>query len=106
MVGEVIVMMKKNAFFYSLIIIEIVVILILKIMNIAVHSWIGNAVGTFVCLLPIEMLLFKLGRDVRYERKKQVWFKVIFWWIALCYFMGGIATLGELHYGNDFILPS
>ena len=76
-----------------LIIFELFVLSFLSQMNVQVQSWAGNAIGVFIFFLPIEVLLFLLGSDERFTKKKKICFKVVFWFIIVCYLLGGIAKL-------------
>lgn len=73
--------------------IEILVVSLLNEMGIKVHSWAGNAIGTFLFLLPAQVLLFLMGRDEQFSEKKRTCVKVAFWFILVCYVLGGIAAL-------------
>ena len=74
-------------------VIELLLLSLLKEMGVKVQSWAGNAAGTFLCLLPVQILLFLLGQDERFSAKKRACFKVAFWFIVVCYVLGGIAAL-------------
>jgi len=84
---------KKYMLLLSFFMAEFLVLLLLSEEGIKVQSRLGNAIGTLVCLLPIQILLFQLGRDEEYTSKKQMCFKFIFWFIWLCYLLGGITAL-------------
>lgn len=73
--------------------IELLIASVLQKNNIKIQSWIGNAIGTFVFLLPIQILLFLLSKDEKFSRRKKLCFKIVFWYINICYVAGGIATL-------------
>lgn len=75
------------------IVIEYVIIFILNKMHLTVQTWMGNAIGAFIFLLPIQIMLFMLGRDEHFSNKKRTCFKVIFWFIIVCYLLGGIASI-------------
>lgn len=61
-----------------------------------IQTWIGNAIGTLIFLLPILGLLFMLGRDQAITPQKRMWCKVLFYFFIVCYIAGGIATFLEL----------
>lgn len=86
-------MRKKYTFLISVFFIEFFIVSILNKANIKTQSWVGNAVGTFIFLFPIQILFFLLGREYRLTKKKRTFFKVAFWFINVCYFLGGIASL-------------
>lgn len=85
----------KNRYMLILLLfsIEIFVVSILSVRNIRIQSWLGNAIGVFIFLLPIQILLFMLGRDERFDEKKRLCFKCAFWFLAICYVLGGVASL-------------
>ena len=86
-------MRKKYTVLLSLFSIEIFIVSILKHRDIKIESWIGNAIGTFIFLLPIQILLFMMGCDEKFSKKKRTCFRVAFWFITICYLLGGVATL-------------
>lgn len=86
-------MRKQYTFLLYIFVIEIFIVYILNEMNIKIESWIGNAIGTFIFLLPIQILLFMLGRDERLTEKKRMCFKIAFWFIVICYLLGGIISI-------------
>ena len=54
-------------------------------MGLRVDSWIGNFLGIFVCLLPIQILLIIKGKDQSVSKKKRMFFLILFWYINICY---------------------
>lgn len=86
--------MKKQYKFLLIVFgIEFLIVSILQENNIKIQSWIGNAIGAFVFLLPIQILLFLLSKDEKFSKRKRICFKIIFWYINICCIAGGIATL-------------
>lgn len=73
--------------------IELLFVSLLNEMDVKVQSWVGNAIGTFLFLLPVQILLFLMGRDEQFSEKKRTCVKVAFWFILVCYVLGGIAAL-------------
>lgn len=73
--------------------IEIFIISMLNERNVKFESWIANAVGTLMVLLPIQILLFLLERDEHITPKRRLVLKIVFWFITICYILGGVATL-------------
>ena len=73
--------------------IEFLIVSVLQKNNIKIQTWVGNAMAIFVFMLPIQILLFLLGKDERFSRGKRLCFKIIFWYINICCLTGGIATL-------------
>lgn len=94
--GELYTMKKKYTLFLSIFIIELFIVSILNEINVRIQSWIGNAIGTFIFLLPIQILLFMLSRDEKFSEKKRILFKIIFWFINICYLSGGIALITQI----------
>ena len=86
---------KQYKLLLSIFIIQIFVVSVLGEKGIKVQSWIGNVIGAFILLLPIQILLFLLGRDESFTHRKRLCFKVVFWFITICYLLGGFATLIE-----------
>ena len=74
---------------------EMIAVLIMSAMNVTAQSWLGNAIGTLLILLPVEILLFLLGRDKDVSKNKRLCATIGFWFIALCYCLGGVLTLIE-----------
>jgi len=73
-------------------VVELLVITYLGENGIKVESWIGNALGVFFGFLPLQILLFLLSRDEKFSDKKRMCFKIIFWYINVCYLLGIIAS--------------
>lgn len=74
-------------------IIEIIIIAILRENNLIVQSYLGNAIGVFLFLLPIQILLFMLSKDNNLTRKIRFCLLIVFWFINICYVGGGVALL-------------
>ena len=91
--GVLATMRKQYTLLLHLFVIEIFIVSILNEKNIKIQSWVGNAIGMFIFLLPIQILLFMLGRDERFTEKKKMCFKIAFWFIVICYLLGGIVSL-------------
>lgn len=86
-------MKRKYKLLLNVLGIEYFIVIILSKLNIKVQSWIGNAIGSFVFLLPVQILLFMLGRDEDLSNEKRMCFKIAFWFINICYLAGGVASL-------------
>ena len=86
-------MKKAYKILLVIIFVEIFIVSMLSKENIKIKSWIGNVVGTAIFLGPIQALLFTMGRDERFSSKKRCFFKVVFWFVIICYLLGGIAML-------------
>ncbi len=86
-------MKKRYSILLSIIAIDFFVLSILSKNNIGAQTWIGNAISAFVSLLPIQTLLFLLSKDSSISAKKRILCKTVFWFISVCYVLGGIATL-------------
>ncbi len=89
-------MKRKYSILLSIVGIEFLVVSILDKANVKIESWIGNAIGTFIFFLPIQIFLYLLGKDKSLSAKLQVCCKCVFWFILICYFLGGITTLLQL----------
>lgn len=76
-----------------LFIIEIIIIAILRENNLIVQSYLGNAIGVFLFLLPIQILLFMLSKDNDLTRKIRLCLLIVFWFINICYVGGGVTLL-------------
>ena len=88
-------MKKIYKYLLAVIIVEICIVSVLDRAGFHVQSWIGNAVGAAVLFLPIEMLLFILGRDGDLSKGWRACCKVAFWFVLISYLAGGIALLAE-----------
>jgi len=77
----------------SIILAEFFIFSILERNNIKVQSWIGNAIGVFVFILPIQILFYLLYKDEKQSRRKRKFFRIAFWFINICYVSGGVATI-------------
>ena len=86
-------MKRQYKIIKSIIFAEILIILVLKLNNIVVQSWIGKVVGLFVFLLPIQILLFFLYKNENQSQGKRVFYRILFWFIIICYLLGGVTTL-------------
>lgn len=73
--------------------VDVLVLSIMNKINIRVSSWVGSAIGTFIFLLPIEFLLFLLSKDEKFSNKIRRFYKIIFYFIIVCYLLGGAAKL-------------
>lgn len=86
-------MKKRYILLLSVFFAEICIVSLLDGNNIKFESWIENAIGTLIFLLPIQILLFLLGKDMQFSQPKRICFKIAFWFISLCYFLGAVVTL-------------
>lgn len=84
---------KSYKILLSVVLLEFLILLIVNKMNITVRSWIGNALGAAICLLPIQVLLFLMSNNEKLTDNKRKCLKLVFWFINICYVLGGIATL-------------
>ncbi len=66
---------------------------ILSKFGMRVESWAGKAIGALICILPAQILLFMMSRDEDFSRNKRMCFKAAFWFLIVCYCLGGAATL-------------
>ena len=73
--------------------IELLIVSVLQKNNMKIQSWLGNIMGAFVFLLPIQILLFLLSKDDKFSKGKKNIFKILFWYVNICYIAGTVATL-------------
>ena len=76
-----------------IIIIEWIIIVFLNRIGFSAQSWIGNVIGVFIVLLPIEAMLFLLSNDERFSSRKKTCFRLGFWFLAISYLSGIIGTI-------------
>ncbi len=86
-------MEKKYTILLSIIITEFIIISAFDKMKIQAQSWLENAIGLFLFLLPIQILLFLLSKDNRISKNKRTFFKIVFCFILICYLIGAITTI-------------
>lgn len=87
-------MLKKiYKLLFALIGLNFLIVCVLSSNNIVINSWIGNAAGSFLFFLPVEVLLHIAGKDEKFSDGKRKCCKFLFWFIIVCYLAGGIATL-------------
>lgn len=86
-------MKSKNNILVGIIIVDVLIIMLMNEARIKAQTWFGNAFGAFCFFLPIELLLFRLGNDKKYSYRTRIIFRIILVCIAICYVLGGIATL-------------
>ncbi len=95
-------MKKRYKILLSVCVIELFVVFILNKLNFEVRTWIGNAIGIFLCLLPIQILLFLLGWDESVGEIKRICFKLLFIFIIAIYLLGGLLSLVYEYNGLPF----
>ncbi len=86
-------MKKQYSILLFIILAEFTIVSVLEKMNIQAHSWLENATGLFLFLLPIQVLLFLLSKDNKFSKNKRICFKMFFWFLIVCYLLGAIATI-------------
>lgn len=86
-------MKKQYKFLMITIGIELLIVSVLQKNNMKIQSWLGNIMGAFVFLLPIQILLFLLSKDDKFSKGKKNIFKILFWYVNICYIAGTVATL-------------
>lgn len=91
-------MKKKYKILLYIWAVELFIASILNKNNFEVQSWIGNAIGVIIAFLPIQMLLFLLGKDEDRTPGERMLFKLVFWFINICYVLGAIASLVDTLY--------
>ena len=88
-------MKKSYKVLLYIIILEFVILSTLDSNEVVVQSWIGKAIGTLICLMPIQTLFFLLSRDTKITKIKRLVFKIIFASMNLCYILAVIVTFIE-----------
>ena len=86
-------MKKKYKFLLIVIGIEFAIVLALSELEFTIQTFLGNAIGVFVLLLPIEVLLYCLSKDTAISKGKRVLCTIAFWHICVSWLAGGIALL-------------
>ena len=86
-------MKKIYILLLSVFAIETHIVFLLNKVNFKAQTWIANVIGIFCFFLPLQILLFLLGRDENIAPQKRIWLKIIFWFINTCYLAGAITTL-------------
>ena len=87
------IMRKIYKVLLCIIFINLLIVSFMNNQNIRIQSWAENAIGVLVFFLPIQILLFVLGRDDRISNRKRKWTKMMFWFINICYLLGAAASL-------------
>ena len=72
---------------------EIVFFSFLSESGLKVEFWIGNFIGLFICLLPIEIMLIMMCRDKSFSKRKKILCKAIFLFINICYILSAVVDL-------------
>lgn len=80
-------MRKSYALLLRMIAIDFFIVFAMNKMGIKIASWFGNALGIFIFLLPIEILLFLLMRDENVSTTKRLCCRLTFWFIVACYLL-------------------
>ena len=85
-------MKLKYKILICFIIFEFLIVSSFKKQNISFDSWMINAIGTIIFLLPILFLLFDVSKDTSFSKKKRVIAKFFIGFIICSYVLGGIVT--------------
>ena len=86
-------MKKKYKFLLIVIGIEFAIVLTLSELGLTIQTFLGNAIAAFVLLLPIEVLLYCLSKDIAVSKGKRVLCTIAFWHICISWLAGGAALL-------------
>lgn len=86
-------MKKKYIILLIVLAIEFTLIEILESYHIKVDGVFLNAVGAFLAFLPIEILLFCLGKDENIKKGLRMFCIILFWFFIACYSGGLIANV-------------
>ena len=89
-------MKRKYKNLINIIVCEWIIVFILSELNIRVNSWTGNAVGILIFLFPLLMLLYLVKNDNEISAKNRMIVKIVFYFIIVCYMLGGIGEAVEL----------
>lgn len=84
---------KQYKVLIIILIVEFVLLSILQEQGFQVKSLIGNFVGLFICILPLQILLFIKGREEHLSKIKKFICKLFFWQINICYLLCLIVAL-------------
>lgn len=90
---ECIVVKKRYIVLISVINIQILVVSFLSQNNVIAQTWVGNAIGTVIFFLPIQILLFTLSKDNDLSIWVKSCCKIGFWFVIICFLLGGIALM-------------
>lgn len=85
-------MKKQFIILLSVIITEFIIVSALDKMNFQAKSPLENAIGVLLFLLPVQLLFFLLSKDQNLSKNRRLCFRIIFWFIILCYLVGAIAV--------------
>lgn len=83
-----------------LLVLEYFCLSLMNKLDIHIQSWVGNAVGALLFLMPILLLLYFLKKDEDVSRIYRVIAKIFFWFLIFCYIAGGIGKGIEQNF-ND-----
>lgn len=86
-------MNKRYKVLLTTIIVEFILLSVLNRIGFKVQTWIGNAIGLFLVIFPIETLLFLLSKDEKFSANKKLCFNLGFWYLAICYLLGLIVAI-------------
>ena len=68
----------------------IICVSIMKHMCIQIEGYVGNIIGTFVFMLPIEILLLMLSKNPNIKVTTRKILFALFLFIIVCYFLGAL----------------
>ena len=77
-------MKKKYKILISIIIAEFIFLELLSFYNAPVNVFPLNMFIILVCFIPFGILLFFLGREENFSRRKRLVFKILFWHFTVC----------------------
>lgn len=75
-----------------IIFIEIVVLIVLSKLEISAEGFAQNAIGLFLALMPIWILLYTVFHDTSNSASKRLFCRLLFWFLVACYIVGCIVT--------------
>lgn len=83
---------KRYIILLAVVFAEIIIISALNKINVKADSFVENAAGLFLFLLPIQSLFFLLSKDKNISERNRVFAKVGFWFIIVCYIAGAMVA--------------
>ncbi len=69
---------------------EFIITFVLAKSGFKVQTFAGSAIGVLLWLIPIEILLFQVGKDTTKAATLRGCCKFLFWWLIICYVCIGV----------------
>lgn len=90
-------MKKKYKIILIIFILEYFCLSLINKLGIRIRTWLGNAIGALVVLLPLWILLYLLNKDKDISPRCRMLAKFFFWFLIFCYIAGGIGKVIALN---------